>query len=105
MWDGDLLLFPTDSGKLVWWNTTGEKVAEVKVLEQDYYVRLAWDEPQRTLFVCGFTTLNHVTLQRESSSGTLEHTRARTRTHTPLPHRKHAYQQEVVCTSLFHSFR
>lgn len=73
MWDGGLLLFPTDTGKLVWWSTSGEKVAEVKVLEQDYYVRLAWDEPQRTLFVCGFTTLNHVTLQRETSSGTLGH--------------------------------
>ena len=94
MWDGDLLLFPTDSGKLVWWNTTGEKVAEVKVLEQDYYVRLAWDEPQRTLFVCGFTTLNHVTLQRESSSGTLEHTH--THTHTHIHARMHTH---TVATS------
>ena len=104
MWDGGLLLFPTDTGKLVWWSTSGEKVSEVKVLEQDYYVRLAWDEPQRTLFVCGFTTLNHVTLQRESSSGTLGHmqihphtcTRTHAHAHLHAHTRAHIHHHHII---------
>ncbi len=97
MWDGGLLLFPTDTGKLVWWSTSGEKVAEVKVLEQDYYVRLAWDAPQRTLFVCGFTTLSHVTLQRESSSGTLGHMQIHPHTCTCTHAHAHTHAHMHTC--------
>ena len=67
MWDGDLLLFPSDTGKLLWWSPRGGNcVKEVKILEQDYFVRVDWDVPGESLFVCGFTTLNHVTVKRES---------------------------------------
>jgi WD40 repeat protein len=67
VWDEDLLLFPSDSGKLLWWSPqSGECVKEVKILEQDYFVRIDWDTPGESLFVCGFTTLNHVSLKKES---------------------------------------
>ena len=69
MWDNDLLLFPTDTGRLVWWNLDGQCVKEIKVLEQDYFVHIAWDELGKSLFVCGFSTLNHVTLTRSAPDG------------------------------------
>lgn len=67
VWDGDYLVLPTDSGKLVWWSMAGEKVREFKVGSPDYIVRLDWSVSGHSLWMCGFSTLSLLSVKRDET--------------------------------------
>ena len=64
MWDGETLILPSDSGKLVWWSVSGEKLFEASVGSPDYIVRLEWSVSGKALWMCGFSTLSYVEVVR-----------------------------------------
>ena len=63
-WDGDSLVLPSDSGKLVWWSVTGDKLASFAVGTSDYVVRLEWSVSGRALWMCGFSTMTCLEAKR-----------------------------------------
>ncbi len=64
VWDGDSLVLPSDSGKLVWWSVTGDKLASFAVGTSDYVVRLEWSVSGRALWMCGFSTMTCLEAKR-----------------------------------------
>lgn len=50
-------MLPSDSGKLVWWSRTGDRLASFSVGSADYVVRLDWSVSGRCLWMCGFSTM------------------------------------------------
>ena len=57
VWDGDALVLPSDSGKLVWWSQNGDKLTSFAVGSSDYMVRLEWSISGRALWMCGFSSM------------------------------------------------
>lgn len=66
VWDGDSLVLPSDSGKLVWWSQTGNKLASFAVGTSDYVVRLEWSVLGRALWMCGFSTMICLEVKRSN---------------------------------------
>ena len=67
VWDGQSLILPSNSGKLMWWSVSGEKLFEVSVGSPDYIVRLAWSVSGKALWMCGFSTLSYVEVEKDSN--------------------------------------
>ena len=59
-------MLPSDSGKLIWWSLSGEKMAEFSVWSGDYIVRADWSVSGAALWVCGFSTLRYVKIERRN---------------------------------------
>ena len=57
-------MLPSDSGKLTWWNKNGDKVAEFKAGSADYIVRLEWSISGNSLWMCGFSSLTKLSVER-----------------------------------------
>ena len=72
MWDGQSLILPSNSGKLMWWSVSGEKLFEVCVGSPDYIVRLAWSVSGKALWMCGFSTLSYVEVEKDSGTHRLK---------------------------------
>ena len=64
VWDGESLILPSDSGKLIWWSIFGTKLFEANVGPPDYIVRLEWSVSGNALWKCGFSTLTYVEVMR-----------------------------------------
>ena len=64
-WDGDDLVLPSDSGKLIWWSLSGEKRCEFKVGSADFIVRLDWSVSSHALWMCGFSSLSYLEVKRD----------------------------------------
>ena len=67
VWDGESLILPSNSGKLLWWSVSGEKLFEVSAGSPDYIVRLAWSASGTALWMCGFSTLSYVEVEKDST--------------------------------------
>ena len=63
-WDGEHLVLPSDSGKLVWWTLSGERLFEAAVDVHGYVVHLQWSLSGKTLWMCGFSRLSYVEVHR-----------------------------------------
>ena len=63
-------MLPTDSGSLLWWSMSGEKVKEVKIGSPDFLVRLDWSVSRQSLWVCGFSALRLLSVSRDEQGGT-----------------------------------
>lgn len=74
VWDGEHLVLPSDSGKLMWWSKTGEKVAEFKAGSADYIVRLEWSVSGRGLWIIGFSSLTRLQVERSDDGESREET-------------------------------
>lgn len=66
-WDGNALVLPSDGGKLSWWSTCGEKLHEFKVGGADYIVRLDWSVSGHALWICGFSNLGYLHINRDAN--------------------------------------
>lgn len=66
-WDKDLLLLPSDSGKLTWINVQdGSKVQEIRVGSSDYIVHVSLSSSS-DLWLCGFSRLLYCTVERNDN--------------------------------------
>ena len=70
VWDGDSLVLPSDSGKLVWWSQTGDRLASFAVGTSDYVVRLEWSVSGGALWMCGFSTMTCLGVKRSDEGWT-----------------------------------
>ena len=66
VWDGEQLVLPSDSGKLVWWSTSGERLFEAAVDVPGYVVHMQWSLSGRAVWMCGFSRLSYVEIDRNS---------------------------------------
>ena len=57
---------PSDSGKLVWWSMFGERLFEAAVDVTGYVVHLQLSLNGRALWVCGFSRLSYVEIDKNS---------------------------------------
>ena len=69
VWDGDHLILPSNSGRLVWWNVSGDRLFEANVGSADHIVHLDWSLSGRALWICGFSTLHYVEVEKSSNGG------------------------------------
>ena len=60
-------MVPCDAGKLTWWNRNGEKVAEFSSEMHDYIVHIDWSISGRGLWICGFSCLAYLTVERNDA--------------------------------------
>ena len=59
-------MLPSDSGKLVWWSTSGERLFEAAVDIPGYVVHMQWSLSGRAVWMCGFSRLSYVEIDRNS---------------------------------------
>lgn len=64
VWDNENLVLPSDSGTLVWWSVSGDKLFEEKVASSDFIVHLEWSVSGKALWMCGFSTLSYVEVKK-----------------------------------------
>lgn len=60
-------MVPSDSGKVTWWSREGEKVEEFESCVQDYIVRMDWSVSGGGLWVCGFSCLSYLAVERSQT--------------------------------------
>ena len=58
-------MLPSDSGKLVWWSQSGDRLASFAVGSCDYVVRLDWSVSGHALWMCGFSTMTYFDVKRQ----------------------------------------
>lgn len=58
---------PSDSGKVMWWSKEGEKLLEVESGVQDYVVHMDWSVSARGLWICGFSCLSYLAVERNDA--------------------------------------
>lgn len=71
VWDGDNLVLPSESGKLVWWSVSGDRIFEANEESHDFIVHLQWSVSGSGLWMCGFSTLSYVEVKRTSNGNVL----------------------------------
>lgn len=67
VWDNKNLVLPSDSGTLVWWSVSGNKLFEEKVASPDFIVHLEWSASSKALWMCGFSTLSYVEVKKNQN--------------------------------------
>ena len=60
------LVLPSDSGKISWLSMAGERIFEAVVGPTGYIVHLTWSLSGRALWMCGFSRLCYVEVERHS---------------------------------------
>ena len=55
---------PSDSGKVAWWSREGERVCEFESCVQDYVVRMNWSRSGNGMWICGFSYLVYLAIDR-----------------------------------------
>ena len=67
MWDGENLVLPSDTGKLVWWNMSGDRLFEAHLESPDFIVHIDWSVSGSALWMCGFSALTYVEVEKKSN--------------------------------------
>lgn len=65
-------MVPSDSGSVMWWSREGLKVSEFRSVIDDYIVHMEWSVSRNALWVCGFSNLLFLVVERNEAGETLE---------------------------------
>lgn len=60
-------MVPSDNGKVAWWSQDGDKTEEFESFMQDYVVRMDWSTSGEGLWLCGFSCILYLAVERNGA--------------------------------------